>query len=241
MKLIVSDVDGTLIRPREQKPDKTVSLAINRVTDSGSLFSFATGRSMVEVKKLFDTSDKALIICCDGALCMYRGRVIYEKSFSSLSEFDWFSSVVLYGKYMMYIKGTDAFVRQCKKQYYAHAVSFCDTSEIKEPIYKALIHKKGEKIELEGMNKIYDSFSMTEFVPCGVDKCSSLVKIIEANGWDKKDCVVFGDSENDRSMLSEFENSYAMIWAKPSIKASASYITDSVVKTIEKNFIGGTY
>jgi len=55
---------------------------------------------------------------------------------------------------------------------------------------------------------------------------------------DADDCIVFGDGENDKSMLSAFKKSYAMAWSKPSVKACAKNVTDSVVNTwnmIERN------
>jgi len=240
MELVISDVDGTLLRHNEKTPSKAVSDMINKVTNGGRLFAIATGRSYVEIKKLFSDSDKCLNICCDGAVCVYKEKTVFEKSFTEpeLKFFDEYEKVVLYGKYMMYIKGTDAFVRDGKKQFFSHAVRFENTSEITEPIYKAVIHKQGGKIELSGLNKIYESYHMTEFVSGGVDKLAAVSKLLEKSGIDADDCIVFGDGENDKSMLSAFKKSYAMAWSKPSVKACAKNVTDSVVNTwnmIERN------
>lgn len=54
-----------------------------------------------------------------------------------------------------------------------------------------------------------------------------LAKTIKKMGIDKSEVIVIGDSFNDYSMFTEFENSYAMENAIPEIKEIAKYITDT--------------
>ena len=54
-----------------------------------------------------------------------------------------------------------------------------------------------------------------------------LDKTIKKMGIDKSEVIVLGDSFNDYSMFTEFENSYAMENAIPEIKEIAKYVTDS--------------
>ena len=54
-----------------------------------------------------------------------------------------------------------------------------------------------------------------------------LAKTIKKMGIDKSEVIVLGDSFNDYSMFTEFENSYAMENAIPEIKEIAKYITDT--------------
>ena len=54
-----------------------------------------------------------------------------------------------------------------------------------------------------------------------------LAKAIKKMGIDKNEVIVLGDSFNDYSMFTEFENSYAMENAIPEIKEIAKYITDT--------------
>ena len=67
-----------------------------------------------------------------------------------------------------------------------------------------------------------------------------LAKTIKKMGIDKSEVIVLGDSFNDYSMFTEFENSYAMENAIPEIKEIAMYITDTnnndgVAKAIYKS------
>lgn len=54
-----------------------------------------------------------------------------------------------------------------------------------------------------------------------------LAKTIKKMRIDKSEVIVLGDSFNDYSMFTEFENSYAMENAIPEIKEIAKYITDT--------------
>lgn len=67
-----------------------------------------------------------------------------------------------------------------------------------------------------------------------------LAKAIKKIGIDKSEVIVLGDSFNDYSMFTEFENSYAMGNAITEIKKIAKYITDTnnndgVAKAIYKS------
>jgi len=235
MKLIVCDIDGTLLKSNEKIPDKSVVKMINDISDNNCLFGFATGRSYVEVKKLFEKCTDCLCICCDGALTVYNEQTLTEKYFNKeeIKCFDAYDSVVLYGKYMIYAKGNTGFLRKIKKQFSSHVIAFESVSEIDTPIYKAVVYGNDLRtINIEGFNKIYSSYNIAEFIPEDVDKYSSLAEIIEKNDISPDECAVFGDGDNDVTMLSGFKNSYAAVWSKPSVKACASNIFDNIVNKI---------
>ena len=49
--LYVSDLDGTLLRSNETTSEYTNNV-INRLTDEGMIFSYATARSLITAKKV---------------------------------------------------------------------------------------------------------------------------------------------------------------------------------------------
>ena len=78
IRLTVSDLDGTLMPYGEKCVSPSVISAINRVTDNGITFAVSSGRTYTELLTyLPELSDKAYFICCDGALCVYKNKVIY--------------------------------------------------------------------------------------------------------------------------------------------------------------------
>ena len=235
MRLIVCDIDGTLMKSNEKVPDKSVVKMIDDITADNCLFGFATGRSYVEVKKLFEKSTDCLSICCDGALAMYKEQVVFEKCFDKevLKTFDSYDSVVLYGKYMIYAKGNAGFLRKIKKQFSSHVTAFDSVSEIDADVYKVVVYGNNLRtLHIEGFKKIYSSYSIAEFIPGDVDKYSTTAHIIEKNDISPDECAVFGDGDNDVTMLGGFKNSYAAAWSKPSVKASANNIFDNIVNKI---------
>lgn len=78
-----------------------------------------------------------------------------------------------------------------------------------------------------------------EITHVAAQKGLSLRKLVQEAEIDEKEVLVFGDSANDVSMLSLFENSYAMENAVDEAKAAAKYMCESnvnqgVLKTIQK-------
>ena len=79
IRLIASDVDGTLLGRGEDKIDTEVFDLINAVSDLGVLFVIASGRPYCELKHLFEpVMDKIALVCSDGALTVYHGKNVLE-------------------------------------------------------------------------------------------------------------------------------------------------------------------
>ena len=77
VKLIASDLDGTILRHGAQKVDKSTIEVIGKLLDAGLLFAPASGRQIVSLKRLFEPiSDRLVYISENGALSEYRGEVI---------------------------------------------------------------------------------------------------------------------------------------------------------------------
>ena len=239
MKLIVSDLDGTLCARKGKSIGKREAAVINSVSES-NCFAVATGRSYPEVKKMLLEIKNYISVCCDGALAVCGEKTVFEKPFpeEKLQIFKECTDVVLYGKYMMYVKGTSGFIRKCRKQFYSHVTSFEDISEIDASIYKAVVYKQNNPgFICAELKKIYDSFELAEYVMPDADKYYAVMSIIESLGITRDECIVFGDGENDVLMLKEFKNSYAVSWAKPSVKACARFISKDVVLTVKELFV----
>ena len=77
VKLIASDLDGTILRHGAQKVDKSTIEVIGKLLDAGLLFAPASGRQIVSLKRLFEPiSDRLVYISENGALSEYRGEGI---------------------------------------------------------------------------------------------------------------------------------------------------------------------
>ena len=79
IKLVVSDVDGTLLKKGEERLSEAALQVVRRLSERGVLFAAASGRSYSELRRLFGAAgDQMAFICSDGALTIYRGKVLEE-------------------------------------------------------------------------------------------------------------------------------------------------------------------
>lgn len=78
IKLIVSDLDGTLLPPSKELPEETFPL-IEKLYDKGVVFAPASGRQLPNLKKLFaPVLDKIAIIAENGGLVWHKGEIVYS-------------------------------------------------------------------------------------------------------------------------------------------------------------------
>lgn len=64
-----------------------------------------------------------------------------------------------------------------------------------------------------------------EILPKGYSKGMTLQRIMDQNGWKSNEVLAFGDGENDVSMFSVVEHSFAMGQAKDYVKEKAACVT----------------
>lgn len=80
IKLIASDLDGTLLLPDKTLPQETFSL-IEKLYEKGILFCPASGRQYASLQSLFSpVADKIPFIAENGAYVVYRRECIYSES-----------------------------------------------------------------------------------------------------------------------------------------------------------------
>ncbi len=79
LKLVATDLDGTLIPPSKVIPEETFPL-IEKLYKKGVIFVAASGRQLPNLKKQFaPVLDKIAIIAENGGLVWYGGKIIYSQ------------------------------------------------------------------------------------------------------------------------------------------------------------------
>lgn len=80
IKLIATDMDGTLLNTEHEVP-KDFEYVIKKLKDKGVLFAIATGRNYSNIiSKLKDYEDDLIFICENGTSIYYKGKCIYSKT-----------------------------------------------------------------------------------------------------------------------------------------------------------------
>ena len=74
IRLIATDLDGTLLEPDGTLPDGTYE-TVEKLTRRGVLFTACSGRQYANLRRLFAPVARHMaFICENGALCLYGGR-----------------------------------------------------------------------------------------------------------------------------------------------------------------------
>lgn len=88
---------------------------------------------------------------------------------------------------------------------------------------------KSKNPHTDAQNTLHSSgFGFIEMLPNGFNKATGIATVLDYLGANLEDAYGFGDSENDREMLSFLKNSICMGNGTESIKKIASYVTASL-------------
>ena len=248
--LYVSDLDGTLLRSCERTSEYTNSV-INRLTEQGMIFSYATARSSVTAKKVTRGMDAKIPII------VYNGAFILDNDTGEimLSNFlgEEIKSVVeelvaakIYPIVYSYIDGKEKFsfvrglINEATNQF---AVSregdirynCVDTPEelkrgeifyltcIDEPEKLLPFYEKyKEKYHCEYQKDIYSGEQWLEIIPAKASKANAIKQLKQYLKCDR--VVVFGDGKNDIDMFELADESYAVENAHADLKKFATGI-----------------
>ena len=81
IKLIASDLDGTILLNGAQSVDASLIKTIDRIVDMGYIFAPASGRQINSLRTLFSSiADKLMYIGENGALVKYKGNTIVKNA-----------------------------------------------------------------------------------------------------------------------------------------------------------------
>ena len=79
-KLVICDLDGTLMPYGKEEIDRAVKEKIGRIIKSGGIFTVSSGRDYSELKALLSELHRDIFfICADGAYAIKEERVFYSR------------------------------------------------------------------------------------------------------------------------------------------------------------------
>jgi hypothetical protein len=259
IRLIVADMDGTLLDDEKQMHDHFWPL-IDELHRRGILFSPASGRQYYTLLREFsDVADEMVFIAENGSLVMRRGE---EVSSDCLTRDDALSlvrtlraaaddgvdgGVVVCGKYSAYIERSDpAFFEQVDK-YYARLQVVDDlTKVIDDDVLKIAVYDfaSAEHSTLPRLAAYEDSHKVTVSGEHWLDintrtsnKGHAITALQTAFGITPAQTMVFGDFLNDLEMMDTADYAFAMHNAHPLLRERAKFVAPSnndngVVRTI---------
>lgn len=237
IKLVVCDVDGTLLPPRDDSLDRSVIDGIGRLLNKGINVAIASGRSCSDLKSLFEPlSDELYFICHDGALCVKSGKVLYHKPIlrEDVSAFAANAKGSLGG---ILFSGADrAFSLGGGKAAEIFKINGSDAVEqissvfeIKDPIYKISIYKDRADFadRFSGVRACSRSEDWSEFVNRYANKGTALSDLQMRLFATYFDTAVLGNAENDVCMLKNAKLGACLPTAMPEYASRTQMSFDS--------------
>ncbi|MGL5614930.1 MAG: HAD family hydrolase [Sarcina sp.] len=259
IKLIVTDMDGTLLNKKEELNEEFLKV-FKELNEKNIIFAVASGRQRKNLQLKFAEIKDQLIMLAENGSCGFLGeKTLYKNELDKeilhklidIGRKNSHNMIICTDEMTYFENINEEFIVELKK-YYENIMFVNDLKEVNESIIKyTVFDSKGAK---ENSFKIYDgllrekvkiSISGTKWLHIvsrnggkeyGVEKLQELFNI------SKDETMVFGDSNNDLEMLSTASYSYAMENASDELKAVAKFIAPSnenngVLETIKKEVL----
>jgi len=261
IKLLVFDLDGTLLGPDHRVPERVRSLILALREDVGIETTLATGRPYAAVERFVDELDLRLplIVFNGAAVVMPDGEVLSLRPLP-----------IAQAKTALHLLGetsaaNHAYLRPADTRFLAdrlgpaadHIVAkdgmrpelvenlgaFLDSQDA-DPIK---IFSIGPREELEAVQAafraavpeatcVFSEHDMLEFLGHRVTKGTALSALCDIAGIDVKDVAAFGDNLNDLDMLRVAGFAVSMAAAPDAMRMEADGVTDDLCGYLEANF-----
>ncbi|MBQ7841148.1 MAG: Cof-type HAD-IIB family hydrolase [Lachnospiraceae bacterium] len=247
IKLIATDIDGTLIQDSTPDLYPEIEEEIRRLTDLGIIFVCASGRQYASIKNVFRAvSDRIVYIAENGAHIRYQDRDL------SLTEMrrDYVEQLILqlrnYPDCEMVVSTPTGSLLETDNQEFLDLMTYGyhntyrvvkDVLAENEPILKVAIYQKnsirqlGESVFIPEWGKKLKTCvageEWVDFMDLSVDKGNAIIFLQKFFGITKSETMAFGDNTNDIGLIQAAGESYAVENARPELKALAKYICPS--------------
>lgn len=259
VRLIVSDVDGTLAADGTNKLNPRLFEIITELKKKNILFAVASGRQLPSIARMFEpVKDNIIFIAENGAYVVCRDTEMsvvpmewgYVKQLVKEIREQKECILTMSGKNVTYIESRDDDFVDLLVNGYKNTIQIVgdvlkvDTQVIKVALYaRNGIAKTAEELFIpnwkERLKVVVAGDSWLDFMDKQVDKGNALARIQQITGIKKDETICFGDNSNDLGMFLHSGKSYAVANAKQEVRQAAdlvigSYKEESVIKELEK-------
>lgn len=247
IKLIASDMDGTLLKEGTVKVNPEVLEVILKLKEKGVIFAAASGRQYKSMLEVFEPIKNDIIFIAEnGGYVTCRGREIerycfdrqlLEDSVKYIRDQDGF--VLVAAPDMSYTDSRDQeLIHMIREGYKVKIAQVEDVLKLDVPVVKVAMYCKNDAFKVSmpaaehfrgRLNVMASGAYWVDFVRSDVDKGNALMKIQKMMNIKKEETMAFGDNDNDIGMLNCAGESYAVANARENVKAAARHIAGSNV------------
>ena len=246
IKLIVSDVDGTLVEDGSSRLDPRIYQAILALREKGVQFAAASGRAYSSLEKAFEPiREKIFYIANNGAYIGCYGRSLFtypiERSLMEEIVTDIRKhpdlQVMCAGENGDYIESNDPELYTWLTEGYKFRITRVNSIlELPEPCIKLSIYKPqgveaatADLVEKYG-SRLQMACAGDMWMDCmapGINKGQAVKLLQESLDIKPEETMVFGDQLNDIEMLKQGYYSFAVANAREEVRQAARFQTDS--------------
>ena len=263
IKLIASDMDGTLLTTDKRLPADFAQV-VRALRAQGVCFCIASGRQYAALRRdMGGLAPEVIFIAENGALIMEDGKQLFvdplpardlPRIVRAAQGLDGVYPVVCRADgALVDTTASPAFVREMCMYYQQTEVveNLAEACAAFEDVCKVAFYDEGDaathalptlKARLGGeMAVILSGANWVDVMRPGVNKGRALARLQALKGLTPRQCMAFGDYLNDREMRECVAESYAMDNALPEIKRIARHIApandeDGVMRVIRARF-----
>lgn len=242
IRLIASDMDGTLLDENSHVPPETFDL-IKALRKEGVRFAASSGRRYDRLCQFFEpVIDQMDFVAANGAQVYVDGELVDREVFSHLGirrlakcvgRFASLHMVLYDDERSFLLDDEDKFVREIDKDlpkaeriWYLpgpetniiKASIFCDSGHVMDYAY-ALSRELGDEFVFAPSGHYW-----IDALQRGVSKASGIEQVMASHGIARDEVMAFGDSMNDYEIIRFVGTGCAMENARPALKAVANRV-----------------
>jgi Cof subfamily protein (haloacid dehalogenase superfamily) len=243
IKLIVTDLDGTLLTDKHEVPDRFWEI-VNRLFDKGIKLGIATGRPHFSITEKFQAIVNQLYAISDnGSLIIHNETELLSKS---LPEHEIEALVIaarsvdnawpiLCGRDEWYLENSDEALMKAVLAYHSNFKIVNDLTKIDSAILKMTVYDYAGSEQnsyprfkhFENRLKIaVGGAKWLDIMRPDVNKGEAVQLLQSLHGISPDETLVFGDFMNDYEMMKTATYSYAMKNANPKLIEVANFVTE---------------
>lgn len=252
IKLIATDVDGTLVKESSREVYDELIEVIDALTQKGIYFVVASGRQYASIRKMFERAKGSLgYIAENGAHIIWEGKNLAVTPMKREDVVGIMEDLrKFYGQNCHVTVSTpngcliesksEEFISMIRDSYRNEVHLTEDILAEETDIIKLAIYKEGGIREI-GESQLIPKWTdkvktcmageeWVDFMAKGVDKGNALKRLQEELGIAKEETMAFGDNNNDLGMMLAAGESYAVENAVEEIKSAAKHSCPSYEK-----------
>ena len=242
LKLLVTDLDGTLLSENKQLPSDFWEVE-NQLVENGILFCVASGRQFYNMEALFEPiKHRTMFVSENGTYISYQGELLYINALKKEDVLKFVEigrnipsgNIILCGKHSAYIENEQKEFIEQASLYYERLEIVEDLNTVTDEIMKVTICDfiSPELNSFPHFENYVDDFKVVisgkiwlDITNWNANKGTAIEMIQKKLNITSANTMVFGDYLNDLEMMQTADFSFAMSNAHPKIIEAAKFVT----------------